>query len=79
MVHFSVQPVGNALIAQFTRSQDRGLGYGISFFLSFGVGSFAAGIGGYIAENYGVANIFPVMALVLLPAVGLAYILHRKT
>lgn len=79
MVHFSVQPVGNALIAQFTRSQDRGLGYGISFFLSFGVGSFAAGLGGYIAENYGVANIFPVMALILLPAVGLAYLLHRKT
>ncbi len=67
VTHFIWQPVGNALIAQISHSKHRGLSYGISFFLSFGVGSFAAGIGGLIAENYGINFVFPVMALFFIP------------
>ncbi len=67
ITHFIWQPVGNALIAQISHSKHRGLSYGIGFFLSFGVGSFAAGIGGLIAENYGVNLVFPVMALFFIP------------
>ena len=68
VIHFVWQPVGNSLIAQISHSKHRGLSYGISFFLSFGVGSFAAGIGGAIAENYGINLVFPIMALFLIPA-----------
>jgi len=67
VTHFIWQPIGNALIAQISHSEHRGLSYGISFFLSFGVGSFAAGIGGLIAENYGINFVFPVMALFFIP------------
>jgi predicted MFS family arabinose efflux permease len=67
VIHFIWQPVGNSLIAQISHSKHRGLSYGISFFLSFGVGSFAAGIGGLIAENYGINFVFPVMALFFIP------------
>jgi predicted MFS family arabinose efflux permease len=73
IAHFSVQPVGNALIAQYTHSQHRGLGYGISFFLSFGVGSVAAGLSGFIAERFGITYVFPTMALILIPGLFLAH------
>ncbi|NOZ03694.1 MAG: MFS transporter [FCB group bacterium] len=78
IVHFSVQPVGNSIIAQYTHSQHRGLGYGISFFFSFGVGSVAAGLSGLIAENIGISYVFPAMALILLPGVWLAYLFTKK-
>jgi predicted MFS family arabinose efflux permease len=71
VTHFIWQPVGNSLIAQISHSKHRGLSYGISFFLSFGIGSFAAGIGGLIAENYGINFVFPVMALFFIPGLVL--------
>ena len=76
-VHFTIQPVGNALIANFTHSQSRGIGYGISFFLSFGVGSIGAALGGIIAEHYGVQYVFPAMALIIIPALFVAIRLHK--
>ena len=71
VTHFIWQPVGNSLIAQISHSKHRGLSYGISFFLSFGVGAFAASIGGLIAENYGINFVFPVMALFFIPGLML--------
>ena len=68
VAYFSNQPIGNTLIAQFTRSQNRGLGYGISFFLSFGIGSLAAGFSGIIAVKMGVSAVFPSMGLLLIPS-----------
>jgi len=70
--------VGNSLIADLTRESHRGLGYGISFFLNFGVGALASGLSGMIAENEGVRWVFPAMAIILVPAVFLALRL-RKT
>jgi len=78
IVHFTWQPIGNSLIAQITHSHHRGLGYGISFFLGFGIGSFAAGLGGVIAEFTAVANVFPVMAAILVPALLLTRLLAKK-
>ena len=78
IVHFSMQPIGNSLIAQITQSKHRGVGYGISFFFSFGAGGFGAGIGGLIAEHFGVAKIFPAMSIILIPAIGLAWLLKKK-
>jgi len=75
--HFALQPVGNALIANFTHSRSRGIGYGISFFLSFGVGSIGAAAGGFIAERFGVQYVFPVLGIVLLPTLILAFYIYR--
>lgn len=79
MVFFSIQPISNTLIAEFTHSDNRGLGYGISFFLSFGIGSFAAGFGGYIAENMGVASVFPIMGFLLIPGLFTSYMIIKKS
>ncbi len=78
IVHFAWQPVANSLIATLTHSRHRGIGYGINFFFSFGVGAFAAGVSGWIAEHFGVPFVFPAMAIVLLPAVILTYVLRRN-
>ena len=77
LVHFASQPIGNALIAEYTTSANRGLGYGISFFLSFGLGSFAAGIGGSLAESNGVQVVFPFIAIFMGCAFLLALYLRK--
>lgn len=79
IAYFSNQPVSNTLIAQYTHSHSRGLGYGINFFLSFGIGSFAAGFGGLIAEQYGVATVFPLMGILLIPALFTSFMMKRAT
>ena len=50
----------------------------ISFFFSFGAGGFGAGIGGLIAEHFGVAKIFPAMSIILIPAIGLTWLLKKR-
>ena len=77
VTHFAFQPVGNSLIAQYTNSSSRGLGYGVSFFLSFGAGSIAEPLGGYLSVNYGVENLFIIMAIILAAAFILALYLKR--
>ena len=77
IAYFSNQPIGNTLIAQFTHSQNRGLGYGISFFLSFGIGSLAAGFSGIIAVKMGVSAVFPSMGILLIPSVIFGWFMRR--
>ena len=77
VAYFSNQPIGNTLIAQFTRSQNRGLGYGISFFLSFGIGSLAAGFSGIIAVKMGVSAVFPSMGLLIIPSVIFGWFMRK--
>ena len=67
VLYFSNQPVSNALLADFTSNAHRGLGYGISFFLSFGIGGIAPAVCGWIAETYRLEMVFPIMALCLVP------------
>jgi hypothetical protein len=55
------------------------LGYGINFFLSFGIGSLAAGVGGFIAESMGIAYVFTVMGFLLIPALFTSYMIIRKS
>ncbi len=61
--HFSCQPVGNGLIAKYTTSSIRSRGYGISFFLSAGVGSFASSLAGWVGERFGLSRIFVVLGI----------------
>jgi len=76
-VHFIYQPIGNAMIAEYTSSSSRGIGYGFSFFLSFGVGSFASGVGGVVAVQYGVSAVFLFVALLMLIATITSVFLMR--
>lgn len=78
IIHFNWQPVANSLIAHLTHSTHRGLGYGINFFLNIGIGAGAAAVGGLIAEKFAVTYIFPVMGIVLIPALILSWILIGK-
>ena len=60
---FSTQPIQNYLIASYLPKHRRGLGYGIHFFLVFGVGSTAAAVSGYLADRFGLESVFYAMAL----------------
>jgi len=64
--HFSSQPVGNTLIAQYTDPRGRGIGYGLYFSTSFGIGSLASGFSGMIAKHFGLNHVFTVLAAVIL-------------
>ena len=79
IAHFSPQPISNALLADLTSIRQRGLGYGISFFLSFGIGGgVAPAVCGWIAEHYTISAIFPFMAISLLPAIISGPLLIRR-
>ena len=79
MAYFCNQPISNTLVAEFTHSDNRGLGYGINFFLSFGIGSLAAGLGGLIAENMGIAYVFTAMGFLLIPGLFTSYMIIKKS
>ena len=76
-VNFMFQPVNNSLLADVTPSDQRGVIYGFSAGISFGVGSLAGVIGGYLGEPLSINYIFPSMALFLLPAVLFAILLKK--
>jgi len=76
-VNFMFQPIHNSLLADVTVSENRGIVYGFSAGISFGVGSLAGVIGGYIGDMLSINHIFPSMAVFLLPAVFLAIVLKK--
>ena len=78
IVHFLNQPVANALLAELTPSSHRGIGYGISFFLSFGIGGIAPAICGWITNQYSIEMVFPFMAISLIPAVIAGWFLMKR-
>jgi MFS family permease len=61
--YFSTQPIQNYLISRYLPENRHGLGYGIQFFLTFGVGSTAAAISGYIADRLGLEAVFLFMGM----------------
>ena len=79
IIYFSNQPIGNTLVSDFSDNQNRGFAYGLGFFISFGIGSFAAGLSGMIAVNYSVPIIFPVMGILLFPGLIFAYLMYRSS
>jgi len=76
VIHFSYQPIQNSLLAKYTSDRRRGLGYGIQAFLSFGVGSTAASLSGYITDALSVRWVFATMGGILIPALILAMVLY---
>jgi len=79
IIYFSNQPIGNTLVSDFSDNQNRGFVYGLGFFISFGIGSFAAGLSCVIAVNYSVPIIFPVMGILLFPGLIFAYLMYRSS
>ncbi len=79
IIYFSNQPIGNTLVSDFSDNQNRGFFYGLGFFISFGIGSFAAGLSGVIAVNYGVSIVFPVMGILLFPGLIFSYLMYRSS
>jgi MFS family permease len=73
--HFSTQPTGSHLLARYTGVRFRGAGYGIYFFLAFGVGSFASSLSGYIADLLGLEWVFYSMGFLFVVSGMLAFIL----
>ena len=76
--YFSTQPVQNYLISHYLPEKRHGVGYGIQFFLTFGVGSTAAAISGYIADRLGLEAVFLFMGLCFLMSVFMVLILVMR-
>ncbi len=56
--NFAIQPINNSLVARHTTEEMRGLAFGIYFSISFALGSLAATLTGYIAQNFGLQWLF---------------------
>jgi MFS family permease len=69
--YFAVQPAQNYIVSKYLPQHRQGLGYGILFILTFGVGSTAAAVSGYLADLYGLQIVFYAMAFCLLASAGL--------
>lgn len=61
LFYFATQPIQNYLLAGYLPENRRGLGYGVLFFMTFGVGSTAAAISGYLADRFGLTSVFYTM------------------
>ena len=79
IIYFSNQPISNALLADLTPSSRRGLGYGIGFFLGFGIGGLAPAICGFITEQYYLELVFQVLSLSLIPGLFAMWLLKKRT
>jgi MFS family permease len=63
--YFCWQPVSNGLVAQYTHHSFRSLGFGLSFTLSFGAGSFASSIAGKIGDLFGLDRVYFFLGVLL--------------
>ena len=75
---YATQPTTNALTAEIASSDQRGLVYGIMFFLVFGLGSVSSAMAGYVAENFGLQLVFSAMLLISLLALVSSLLLRRE-
>jgi MFS family permease len=74
---FFLQPMNNALLAQYTPVDRRGTAFGIYFFIAFGFGSFASTFCGFIAEKFGLEWVFLGLSSSTLVQILFALLLQR--
>ncbi|MBU0674657.1 MAG: MFS transporter [Proteobacteria bacterium] len=72
LVYYAWQPSHNYLISKYTRKTSHGMGFGVNFFLIFGIGSVATAIGGYVTDDYGVDRFYLVMSVFAVAALAAA-------
>jgi len=63
---FATQPAQNFIVSKYMPRHRQGLGYGMLFVLSFGIGSTAAAVSGYLADLYGLRIVFGAMGFCFL-------------
>ena len=56
----------NFIVSKYMPRHRQGLGYGMLFVLSFGIGSTAAAVSGYLADLYGLRIVFGAMGFCFL-------------
>ena len=73
---FTIQPLYQATIAEYSPPDDRGLSYGYTYLANFGVGATGAAIAGYLLGVVSIGRTFLLLALV--PTLGalLAVVLY---
>ncbi len=76
-LNFSLQPMTNVFLAQYTTTEMRGTAFGIFFFAAFGLGSFASSFSGYLAQNFGLPAVFIGLSLITLILIFFAILLLR--
>jgi MFS family permease len=67
---FALQPLYQATIAEYSPADGRGLSYGYTYLVSFGIGALGASVAGVLLEAFSVFGTF--LALAAFPAVGVA-------
>jgi predicted MFS family arabinose efflux permease len=79
---FATQPIQNYLLSTYLPKHRQGLGFGIHFFITFGIGSTAAAVSGYLADHFGLRSVFYAMAVCFLLSAAMAALLlirvHKK-
>lgn len=58
LAYFATQPASNTLVSRLTAASRQGTAFGVSFFLSFGVGSLGTTFTGFIGEKFHIASAF---------------------
>ena len=76
--YFSTQPIQNYLLSTYLPKNRHGLGYGIHFCITFGIGSTAAAVSGYLADHYGLRSVFYAMTLCFLFSAAMAFALFIR-
>lgn len=76
-VFYGLQPLGNSLVAKYSPPGLRGRSYGLSFFLSFGLGAFGSGFAGYVGEYQGFSQIYMWLAAIGVISILIAIIVFQ--
>lgn len=79
LFYFATQPIQNYMLSRYLPRHRHGMGYGIHFFLTFGVGSTAAAVCGYLADNHGLPSVFFAMGICFVAASCLSSLLLLKS
>ncbi|MBN1782363.1 MFS transporter [bacterium] len=75
LFHFPQQPIENHLISRWMPSRWIGSGFGVKFTATFGVGAFASGLTGLLAERSSIARVFPWLSGLVMISCILVFIL----
>lgn len=83
MIYFffllGMQPIENTLVARFTPRRFHHAAYGTKFILTFGVGSLAVKMVGWLEGNWGIELVFPALGTASLALVFIVLLLISRT
>ncbi|MDQ2052528.1 MFS transporter [Natronolimnohabitans sp. A-GB9] len=77
VVLFTIQPLQQAAVAKHTSPGTRGISFGYTFLVIFGIGAFGAALTGTVLTAAGVRELFLVLGAIAAIGAAIAFILHR--